>query len=427
MNNNVETNKANSTFSSTYRENNTSRYLKHINFDKPASRNLWNEITRDRREYEQYKLIAYTNDSTCRYTMQFQNNMMVPVYWHNTLGLHLEAFRHLDDLREPVVMFVESFTISDGMQLKELIEYYKNTPVLISDSAQENIIAGQDMITMLAGEAFPAVIRVSHVVKLSNYTKDRRIYIPSLNVVLYKTGKDLKYAGEHPRSREDSFANSLRGKVSLCDRNLYEYAFKIINNEEPGRKYYVKVFNRVLEIESTPSMMATENSCIKMASLQENRVIEEIVKEGLTDENLKSLDIYKTRIEAENAYDFNKLMEKAKIDLELSKINLSSSDMILKANSLKNNYEHSTKKIKLDNKKLDLEFKKLDIDMTKLILDKERLEFEFSKLYKDIKLMERSYRNEIGKLNIGLIKEATDAVSVVIRLASLVKSFFTKE
>ena len=420
-------NKANSSFSSTYREDNTNRYLKHMSLDKAGTRNLWNEISNGRRDHEQYKMIAYTNDMSCRYSIQFQNNMMVPVYLHNSLGLHLSGFRQVEDLSDPVVMFVETYTISDSMQLKDLVEYYKNTPLLISDSKEENIVAGQDMITMLSRDSFPAIIRVSHIVKLNNYKHERRIYVPSLNVMLYKTGKDLRYAGEHPRASEITNRFDVSPKNSLGDRNLYQHFFKIINNEEPGRKYYLKLFNRVVEIESTPSMLAVENSCIKMAYFQEKRLIEEVIKEGLSDENLKAMGIYKTRIEAENTHDINKIIEKVKLDIELSKLNLNSSDMVLKASLSKNSLETGRKKLDLESRKLDLEFDKLEIDKSKLVLDKEKLELEFNKLYKDIKLIERGYRNEIGKLNIGLIKETTDAISVVIRLASLIKSFFSKE
>lgn len=419
--------RANSNFSSTYREANTTRYLKHISLDKASSRNLWSELSKDRRDHEQYKLIAYTNDWTNKYSIQFQNNMMVPVYFHRTMGLHLSGFRHLENIDDPTVMFVETFTITDSMQLKELMEYYNNTPLIISDDIEENIIAQQDMIQMLSRESFPAIIRIAHMVKLNNYKHERRIYVPNLNVVLYKTGKDLKYAGEHPRSRESRNGFNVSPRHSREDRNLYQHFFKIINNEEPGRKYYIRMFNRVVEIESSPSMMATENSCVKMAYFQETRLIEEKIIQGLEEESLKQLGIYKTRVEAENIHDINKILEKAKIELEMNKLNLNGNDMILKAAMIKNNANTNIKKLELEDKKLDLEFSKLDLDKSKLILDKEKLELEFNKLYKDIKLLERSYRNEIGKLNIGIIKEVTDAVSITIRLASLIKSFFSKE
>lgn len=421
-------NKANSAFSTTYREDNTSRYIRTVSIDRTGPRNLWSELSADRSDKEHYKLIAYTNDRQhSNYTIQFQNNIMLPVYWYTGLGFKLNEFGYINDIAEPVILFVESYTINDGMQLKELSEYYRNTELSVSDVPSENVIALQDAISSLSKGAFPAVIRIAHIVKLNNYKHERRIYVPALNLMIYKSGKDLRYAGDHPRSKEANNKFDVSAKNSLGDRNLYQHYFKIVNNEEPGRKYYFRLFNRVIEIESTPSMLAIENSCIKMAYYQEQRLIEEVIKEGLSDDNLKSMGIYKTRLEAENAYDINKLIEAKKIDLELNKINLSSNDMVFKAEMMKNSMYTSNRKLHMENKKLDLEFDKLEIDRSKLILDKEKLELEFNKLYKDTKLIERSYRNDIGKLNIGLIKEATDAISVVIRLASLVKGFFSKE
>ena len=101
---------------------------------------------------------------------------------------------------------------------------------------------------------------------------------------------------------------------------LYQYYFKIINNEEINRYYYIRVFNQVLEIESTPSLDGTEKSCVKIASFQEQRQIDKVIKEGLSDENLKELGIYKSRAEAEAVHDITKIIESKKIDLELNRL-----------------------------------------------------------------------------------------------------------
>jgi hypothetical protein len=83
------------------------------------------------------------------------------------------------------------------------------------------------------------------------------------------------------------------------------------------------------------------------------------------------------------------------------------------------------KKIELDGKKVELEFEKLDLDRGKLILDKERLELEFNKVLKDIHILERGYRHDVSKLNIGIIKEITDSISIVMKLVTLGKSLFS--
>ena len=46
----------------------------------------------------------------------------------------------------------------------------------------------------------------------------------------------------------------------------------------------------MLEIESTPSLDGTEKSCVKIASFQEQRQIDKVIKEGLSDENLKEFN-----------------------------------------------------------------------------------------------------------------------------------------
>jgi hypothetical protein len=65
------------------------------------------------------------------------------------------------------------------------------------------------------------------------------------------------------------------------------------------------------------------------------------------------------------------------------------------------------------------------IDRGKLILDKERLELEFNKVLKDIHILERGYRHDVSKLNIGIIKEITDSISIVMKLVTLGKSLFS--
>ena len=114
-------NRANSSFSSAGIEDKKTMYIKAISFDKSGSTNLWNDIVTDRRDHNQYTLVAYTNDSKCGYTLQFQNNMMVPVYLHNTMSLPLYAFKGIKDLQDKVVLIIESFTINDMMQLKNRI------------------------------------------------------------------------------------------------------------------------------------------------------------------------------------------------------------------------------------------------------------------------------------------------------------------
>ena len=113
-------NRANSSFSSAGTEDKKTMYMKAISFDKSGSTNLWNDIVTDRRDYQQYSLVSYTNDSKCNYTLQFQNNVMVPVYLHNTMSLPLYAFKGIKDLQDKVVLIIESFTINDTMQLKNI-------------------------------------------------------------------------------------------------------------------------------------------------------------------------------------------------------------------------------------------------------------------------------------------------------------------
>lgn len=418
-------NRANSSFSSAGTEDKKTMYMKAISFDKSGSANLWNDIVTDRRDYEQYKILAYTNDSKCNYTLQFQNNVMVPVYLHNTMSLPLYAFKGIKDLQEKVVLIIESFTINDTMQLKNIMEYYKNTPLHMSDNEEENLISTQDILKKLSGERFPAVMRVMHLVNLDIQKHSRRIYVPNLNLVIYKGGNDLKYAGEHPKAKYITNDLNVIPKNSREDINLYQYYFKIINNEEINRKYYIRVFNQVLEIESTPSLDGTEKSCVKIASFQEQRQIDKVIKEGLSDENLKELGIYKSRAEAEAVHDITKIIESKKIDLELNRLQNSNTDALFKSKAMKDSMELAIRRNKLDGKKIELEFEKLDLDRSKLILDKERLELEFNKVLKDIHILERGYRHDVSKLNIGIIKEITDSISIVMKLVTLGKSLFS--
>ena len=418
-------NRANSSFSSAGIEDKKTMYMKAISFDKSGSTNLWNDIVTDRRDYQQYALVSYTNDSKCSYTLQFQNNVMVPVYLHNTMSLPLYAFKVIKDLQEKVVLIIETFVINDMMQLRNLIEYYKNTPLHMSDNEEENLISTQDILRKLSAEKFPVVMRVMHLINLDLQKHNRRIYVPNLNLVIYKGGNDLKYAGEHPKAKYITNDLNVIPKNSKEDINLYQYYFKIINNEEINRKYYIRVFNQVLEIESTPSLDGIEKSCVKIASFQEQRQIDKVIKEGLSDENLKELGIYKSRAEAEAVHDITKIIESKKIDLELNKLQNSNTDALFKSRAMKDSMELAIRRNQLDGKKIDLEFEKLDLDRSKLILDKERLELEFNKVLKDIHILERGYRHDVAKLNIGIIKEITDSISIVMKLVTLGKSLFS--
>ena len=141
---------------------------------------------------------------------------------------------------------------------------------------------------------------------------------------------------------------------------------------------------------------------------------------------------YKTRAEAEAVHDITKIIESKKIDLELNRLQNSNTDALFKSRAMKDSMELALrrnqldgKKIELDGKKVELEFEKLDLDRSKLILDKERLELEFNKVLKDIHILERGYRHDVSKLNIGIIKEITDSISIVMKLVTLGKSLFS--
>ena len=48
-----------------------------------------------------------------------------------------------------------------------------------------------------------------------------------------------------------------------------------------------------------------------------------------------------------------------------------------------------------------------------------------NKVLKDIHILERGYRHDVSKLNIGIIKEITDSISIVMKLVTLGKSLFS--
>ena len=398
----------------------TCYYLRSPKLIRDGKRTLLEELsTVERNDVEQYGILAYTNDYNNRYVFQTSSNMMMPVYFNMAITLPLKNYLKIG-YEDPVVIFIESFRVNDAMQLKDLIGYYKNTPMHISTDPGDNILAAQDMMTILSKSEFPAVIKVLHVIKTDRIKDKRRVHIPILNLMLYKNGADIRYAGDHIFARNKIAEIGATPKTSLADKGLYQHLIRIINNEEPGRKYYTTIFNKVVEIESTPSMSGKENSCIKIAYYVEDRTIEQIASDNIRKETLRERGIFLTKMEAEENRTLEEQLAKIKLDIELEKVSLARETNLIKTVAMRQNSAISTMKFEIDKSRLVL-------DKEKLILERDKLEVEYDKLIKEIKLLERGYRNEISKITINEIKEMTDAINIVTKLASLVKNFFTKD
>lgn len=397
----------------------TCYYLRNARLIRDGKKTLLEDLTSEKNDMEQYSILAYSNDYNNRYVFQTSSNMMLPVYFNQTITLPLK--NHLKiGYDDPVVIFIESFRVNDAMQLKDLIGYYKNTPMHISTDPEDNILAAQDMLTLLSRSEFPAVIKVLHVVKLDRIKDKRRVHIPILNLMLYKNGADIRFAGDHIGARNKIAGLGVNPKQSAYDKGLYQHLIRIVNNEEPGRRYYTTIFNKIVEIESTPSISGKDNSCIKMAYYVEDKTIEEIASDNIEKETLRSHGIFLTKMEAEANRTLEEEIAKIKLNLELEKITLARETNVIKTMAIKNNATLSTMKFEIDKSKLIF-------DKEKLMLDRDKLELEYDKLLKEIKLLERGYRNEISKITINEIREMTDAINIVTKLASLVKSFFTKD
>lgn len=315
-----------------------------------SGRTIYSELTEGvYLNIPQYSLEAYATNARNDYTIQMQNNMLLPICSHPDAlrAIHKHLKRDIDN---DYIAIVERYIINNTNDMEGLINYYTTMSLKCVANTKENSETSYSIRKRLYANKLPIEIKILHLVDFSKVHGAKKVYLPNLNMVVYNgtlnTSRDM-----HPL---EFTIGDIAPKLNNPD-GVNQTLIKIVDNQHPEKIYYSKVFGNVTRIQSVPNKL--EDSCIKIIRLIDNIEIEKKVIKGL--DKLKDFGIYDSFIECEDDCSIERKLEFKKLELSLEKIEMERSKNLLEHNV-------TLKKYRLEENKIKIEYVKLDNDLLKM-------------------------------------------------------------
>lgn len=330
------------------------------NYKTVTGRTLYSEVTEGTfKTVPQYSLEAYATCLKHTYTLQMQNNMLVPVY---TNRLALGALYNMlkQDVDNDYVIIVERFIINDSAGIENMIEYYSGAELRCIANSKENMEMCLSIRKRLQGYRFPIEIKVMHLINLSKAKGTKKLYLPNLNMVLYTD--EISVRDTHPLKH---YVGDVVAKKLLSPSGAYQIVIKIIDNDNPDKIYYTKIFGEVCRIQSKTNLL--ESNSVKIVRLLDNLEIENKIIRDF--EELKDHGIYNSKTECEHSTNIDKILEMKKIELSIEKLDMDKTKNLLEHSHNLKKIELENRKIKFEDNKLKVEYVKLDNDILKMAVE----------------------------------------------------------
>lgn len=297
----------------------------------------------------QYSLEAYATNARNDYTIQMQNNMLLPICTHPDAirAIHKYLKRDIDN---DYVFIIERYMINNTSDIESLINYYTSMSLKCVANTADNSNTSYSIRKRLYANKLPIEVKILHLVDFSKVQGARKIYLPNLNMVVYKGAPNPK-RDIHPI---EFSIGDIVPKLHNPD-GVNQTLIKIIDNQHPEKVYYSKLFGNIVRIQSVPNKL--EDNCIKIIRLLDNTEVDKQIIKGL--DKIKDYGIYESLIECENSCNMDKVLEFKKIELSLEKLEIE---------RRKNLMDHNIniKKFKLEENKIKVEYVKLDNDILKM-------------------------------------------------------------
>lgn len=366
-----------------------------------SGRTIYSELTEGvYLNIPQYSLEAYATNARNDYTIQMQNNMLLPICSHPDAirAIHKHLKRDVDN---DYVFIIERYIITNHTDMEGLINYYTTMALKCVANTASNSETSYSIRKRLYANKLPIEIKILHLIDFSKVHGAKKVYLPNLNMVVYNgplnSNRDM-----HPL---EFSIGDIVPKFNNPD-GVHQTILKIVDNQHPEKIYYSKVYGNVVRIQSVPNKL--EDSCIKIIRLVDNMEVEKKIIKGLS--KLKDFGIYDSFMECEDDCSIERKLEFKKIELSLEKIDMERTKNVLEHNV-------NLKKFRLEENKIKIEYIKLDNDLLKMAAELRMVGLKLK--LSDISTKSNNTTNKINNtnsiLNIGgnLLKLVSTTINLL--------------
>ena len=350
-------------------------YVRNVT-EPRTNKTIYSKIVQDSWNKPQYSLEAYSTSNKHNIKLQYPNNFVVPVY-HNRLAISTLNTMLNKDPENDYVIIIERYVINSNADASNLLDYYSTGNLRGIANTKENADICKHIREQIKNDRYPIETEIMHLVDLSKLKGLKSVYLPNLNLQMYIG--DMSRKDVHPLKH---YVGDYAPKSAIKQEGIVQAIFRIVDNSNPGKMYFTKMFGEVYSIQSVENRMERDN--VKIAIISDDIEIENKSIRGL--DKLKENGIYSSLVECENGDNIDKIIEVKKLELELEKISLARH---------KNALDHSSNLQKhiLESNKIKFEYVKLETDTFKNIVDLKNINYKIKELNNASRLSKEAKKN----------------------------------
>ena len=366
------------------------------------------ELTKDMQgNRPQYSMEAYSTSNRYNLKLQYPNNFVVPLY-HNHLGITVLDSMLNKNPENDYAVIVETFTINTSLDAANLLDYYSTGNLRGIANTKQNADMCRLIRSKIQKGIYPIEAKIMHIIDLSKLKGLKSVYLPNLNLQLYIS--DMTRLDVHPLKH---YVGDYAPKSAIKQDGVMKAMFRIVDNHNPGKVYYTKMFGEVYRINSISSLV--ERDSVRITIMADDLEIENKIIHNL--HNLKEIGIYSSLIECENSDSLDNIIEVKKLELKLEEMHLSRSKATIEHNT-------SVQKHLLETSKIKFEYSKLETETFKNLVDLKVINFKIKELNLT-KKMEKELNKKTSTPNSkitntkGIIDIATGGLKLILNVIDL--------
>lgn len=364
--------------------------------DDATRKTMYSEISDLNYASPQYSIEAYSTDNRANYSIQLQNNMLLPIYGNAMASRYLRKYLNTKEKGKEknydgrYLIIVEKHLIKDSFIHNIYKNYYHSIMSKCTANTKENCDINAEVKDRVSKGKFPIEIKILHLIDIDvAFNNSKATYLPDLNMMIYNSNFEINH--EHPIGREFNVGDRLPAFISK-DRGMTQLNISVVDKKNKNKTYYTKILGETVDLKSTDSIHKEEGIILEEYSegLETRRL-------KINIEDIRDYGIYPTRTECNNSESIDKVIELKKTELELDKLRFGSKKMSIEFNMF--------------SKKCTMDISRNNIDITKMNI-------EIVKLRKD--LLEDNLLSKKGKRDgIDTSKGLIDITTSILKLASM--------
>lgn len=329
--------------------------------DDSTRKTMYSEISDLNYASPQYSIEAYSTDNRANYSIQLQNNILLPIYSNAMASKYLRKYLDTKERSKEKVhdgkylIIIEKHLIKDNFIYGIYKNYYHSIMSKCTANTKENCDINADVKERISKGKFPIEIKILHLVDIDiAFKNSKATYLPDLNMMIYNSNFEINH--EHPIGREFNVGDRLPAFVSK-DRGITQLNISVVDKKNKNKTYYTKILGETVDLRSTDSIHKEEGIILEEYSegLETRRL-------KINIEDIRDYGIYPTRTECNNSESIDKVIELKKTELELDKLRFGSKKMSIEFNMF-------SKKCTMDISRNNIDITKMNIDIVKLRKD----------------------------------------------------------